>query len=357
MKRLIVLFVAVLLIFGYNSCEITTRKYASTGMTVTGNIGEILVICDKGIWESEIKNYLDSNLTQWIMPYFPDVATFELVHKTPEHFNQGVKRFRNTLFITIDPKFKKKQADIQKRTDVWAKDQMVIDIVGKDYLQVLNACKFGLKPVHSEFDYMEWKRILNHFKRNKANRIKNEIEDKFGISLAIPEGAKIVRKQKNFYRLEFPSASRPIEFVGSGAEDVGTIFSGIMVYQYDYEDSSQFILENLLMARDTMLKYNVPHEIEGLYMGTQYTKLVYPEGNEMANAKGNLKGYEMRGMFMFTGRPMHSTGGAFWAFHFVQPKTKKLVCISGYVDAPATTSWTHSLREIQAILKSVELVK
>jgi hypothetical protein len=172
----------------------------------------------------------------------------------------------------------------------------------------------------------------------------------------LPDGAKIVTRRKNFYRLEFPSGSRPIEFVGTGTQDVGLVFSGILIYQYDYTDSSQFLLENLLQARDTMLKYNVPHEIEGMYMGTQYTKLVYPEGTEMSNFNNTLTGYEMRGMFQFTGKPIHSTGGAFWAYHFRNKRTNKLVCVSGYVDAPSTTSWTQPLREIQAILKSVEIL-
>jgi len=356
MKRYIIPFIAFVFLIN-SSCEINTKRFSSTGLTVTGNIGEILVVCDKAIWESEIKNHLDTNLTQWIMPYFPDVATFELVHKTPSHFDQGVKRFRNTLFITIDPKHSKKRADIQKRMNVWAHDQMVIDIIGKDFNQVLEGCKYGLKSVHAEYDYMEWKRILKNFKTNKSTNIQEKIAANFGITVALPEGARIVTKRTNFYRVEFPSGSRPIEFVGSGTQDVGTIFSGILIYQYDFKDSSQFLLENLLMARDTMLKYNVPHEIEGMYMGTQYTKLVYPEGNEMTNEKGTISGYEMRGMFVFTGKPIHATGGAFWAYHFVNKKTKKLVCVSGYVDAPSTTSWTHPLREIQAILKSVEIPK
>ena len=99
MKRYIIPIIAFVFLMN-SSCEINTKRFSSTGLTVTGNIGEILVVCDKAIWESEIKNYLDTNLTQWIMPYFPDVATFELVHKTPSHFDEGVKRFRNTLFIT-----------------------------------------------------------------------------------------------------------------------------------------------------------------------------------------------------------------------------------------------------------------
>jgi hypothetical protein len=130
-----------------------------------------------------------------------------------------------------------------------------------------------------------------------------------------------------------------------------------MVYQFDYSDTSQFDFDQMLKDRDTMLKYNVPHEIEGLYMATQYDKRIYPEGNFVWNQSGTIHGIDMRGMFMFKGKPIFSTGGAFWAFHFVNPKTKKLICLSGYVDAPPTTSWTHPLREIEAILRSVEIVK
>lgn len=337
-------------------CDPEKRPYRAPGPEVTGKVGEILVVCETGIWESEIKHYLDSHLTQFIMPYFPDVATFELVHRTPNKFEEGVKRYRNTLFINIDPKFNKEKADIIRKEDVWAVGQLVIEITGKDYNQVLSACKSGLRAVHQEFDQMEWKRILKQFRHDKNHQVQKEIQEKFGIDLALPTGTKIVWKRKNFYRLEFPVGARPIEFVGSGSQEMGTVLSGVMIYQYDYKDSSQFILENLLQARDTMLKYNVPHETEGLYMGTQYAKLVYPEGTAWTNLKGDIKGFEMRGMFMFTGKTVHSTGGAFWAFHFVHPKSKKLMCVSGYVDAPATTSWTHYLRELQAVLKSVEIV-
>ena len=127
-----------------------------------------------------------------------------------------------------------------------------------------------------------------------------------------------------------------------------------MIYQYDYIDSSLFEFKQLLQARDTMLKYNVPSEIEGMFMGTQYNEFVYPEGNEIQTYNGKINGYEMRGMFMFKGLEKHSTGGAFWAYHFIHPQTNKLVCVSGYVDAPMTTTWTHPLREVQAILRSIE---
>ncbi|MBU2020141.1 MAG: DUF4837 family protein [Bacteroidetes bacterium] len=338
------------------SCEWKKGSMASGEVAVTGKVGEILVVCDAGLWSSDLKTCLDSNLTQFIMPYFPDVATFDLIHKTPEHFTQGVKRYRNTLFLKIDTNYKEKFGKIEKRMGVWATDQLVVDIIASDYNQLVETCQKGLGAVHDEFDQVEWKRILKYYKRKPNEFIDKKVKSNFGIALDLPDQSKLVTSRKNFYRIEFPTAARPIEFVGAGKQDAGLIAAGILIYQYPFVDSSQFELKNLLQARDTMLRYNVPLDFEGMYMGTQYVKMVYPEGNIMTSTEHKVKGYEMRGMFQFVGAGKHGTGGAFWAFHFVNPKTNKLVCVSGYVDAPSTTSWTQSLREVQAILESIEIL-
>jgi hypothetical protein len=358
MKHLKFIGLSMLIAIALSACESNhVRKSKTPRVNVTGKVGEILVVCEKAVWESDLKECLDTNLTQWIMPYFPDVATFELIHKTPSHFTQGVKRWRNTLFLNIDPNYQGDLGKIERREDVWATGQLVIDVTAKDYNQLVETCKHGLDEVHAQFDEYEVKRLVRQFEENRNKAIKSKVEENFGITLELPSNSKIVTKRKNFFRIEFPPASRPIEFAGSGTMDAGSIFSGLLIYQFDYVDTNQFTLDQILRDRDTMLKYNVPHEIDGLYMGTQYDKRIYPEGNYVKNMSGTIDGVEVRGMFMFTGRDIHSTGGAFWAYHFVNPKTNKLISLSGYVDAPPTTSWTHPLREVQAILRSVELVE
>ena len=350
------IFASSILLFLFLSTSCDNYKTQNGFNTVTGKVGEILVVAENGVWESDLKECLDSNLTQWIMPYFPDVATFELIHKTPAHFEKGVKRYRNILFLKIDPNFKGKKGRIVKHKDVWGKGQVVIDIIAKDYAMLEKTCKSGLDEVHDIYDEASWERLIKHFDSYNNKTVKKEITNHFGIDISLPSRSKIVTRQKNFYRVEFPASSRPMEFEASGgrSEDVGLILSGLMIWQYDFVDSTQFEFDKLLEDRDTMLKYNMPHEITGLYMGTQYEKIVYPEGNETVSKNGKVKGYEIRGMFKFTGRPIHSTGGAFWEFHFKHPKRNKMMCLSGYVDAAPTTSWTHPLREIQAILRSVE---
>lgn len=354
--RTLTLFSAIATLFLFTQCDSTPTSGAGHSLHVTGNVGEIMVVCETGIWNSEIKQYLDTGLTQFILPYMPDVATFELVHRKPTRFEGSFKRFRNTLFVTIDPKHTGEKGKIEVRSDIWADGQTVVDIIAKDYPQLLETVKYGIQQVHEIFDKSEWTRIMERYKEVPDRVIGSRLEENFGIKLALPNGSKLVTNRTNFYRIEFPKTFRPIDF-GSDGVDAGGIHSGILVYHYDYIDSTQLSLDRLLMARDTMLKYNVPSEIEGMYMGTQYVDYVYPEGNNTTTANGKIKGYDMRGMYMFTGRDKAGTGGAFWAFHFVNPKTKKVVCVSGYVDAPPTTSWTQPLREIQAVLRSIEIAK
>ena len=344
-------FLGLALFFSLSGCD--QKNYS--GLNVTGKIGEILVVCDDVIWNYPLKSELDTALTQFILPYWPDVATFELIHRSPRNFDGAIKRHRNVLFLTIDNTFNDTKSRIESRRNVWANRQLVIEITARDLEQLYETCKDGLPEVHQGFDRAEWNRIRKYFGEKQSTYVNEKLSKNFGIHIDLPDGSNIVTTQPNFYTIQLPNASRPIEFVGTGQQDVGAIYSGVMVYQYPFQDSTEFTLSNLLQARDTMLKYNVPHETSRLYMGTQYTDFVFPELSESTNFDGSISGVEMRGMFVFKGKSIHTTGGAFWAFHFVHPRSKKLICISGYVDAPATTSWTHSLREIEAIWKSVTI--
>ena len=346
--RAVVLFWSILFLSGLTSCDEDSQVY------VTGKVGEILVVCDDAIWDSPIRSELDTGLTQFIMPYFPDVTTFELIHRNPATFNGPIKRHRNILFLNLNSK--DKEGSVSYEENVWANRQMVVRLKGQDDNHLLQIVKANAEKIHKQFDLSEWSRIRKYFSEQQDQNINKKLENYFKIHLDLPFGSKIVAKRNNFFRIEIPEASRPIEFVGAGQQDMGTIYSGIMVYQYPFIDSSQLDLTPLMHARDTMLKYNVPHETYGLYMGTQYNEFVYPEYSEDINYDGSIEGVEVRGMFVFKGRYQNSTGGAFWSFHFVHPETNKLLCISGYVDAPSTTSWTHALREIQAVWKSVTLL-
>ena len=329
--------------------------YEDEGIRVTGKFSEILIVCDKDVWSDvEIRNHLDTAFTRFIMPYFPDVQTFNLKHRTHENFDGLIKRHRNVVIINKN-KSTKNGVQLKELKDVWAREQKAFEIEFSDKKNLIKFLKSNsAKNVHDQFDLKEWQREIKKNRKKGNSFILNKLKENFRISIDLPEGAGIVTTRKNFFRIEFPPSTRPIDFMNVKKRDIGLIMEGVLVYQYDFIDSSQFELESLLKARDTMLRYNVPHEIDGLYIGTQYDPFVYPESSQTYNYSRKIKGIEIRGMFAFVGKPIQTMGGAFWAFHFLHPKTNKIICISGYLDAPSTTSWSHFMRELQAVWKSVE---
>lgn len=335
---------------------VSCGKYKDDGGQVTGKVGELLVVCDEEIWgDEEICSALDSAFTRFILPYFPDVPTFELKHRSFKNFDGALKRHRNVLIINQKSNIEN-GAECNKISDVWARNQTLFEINFSNKSNLIRFLKSrNTEVIHNEYSNNEWRRILEYYKANNNQFISQKLKDNFKINLNLPSGSGIVTSRNNFFRIEFPPGSRPIDFENVRKQDLGAVWEGVLVYQYDFIDSSQLSLDNLLKARDTMLRYNVPHEIEGLYMGTQYVDMVYPEINVNTNYNKTIKGIEMRGMFAFVGKPIHTTGGAFWGFHFIHPNTKKIICVSGYLDAPSTTSWTHFMREIQAVWKSVSI--
>lgn len=358
MKHL--LFYLFGIIFLFTACDDSpTTKGSSNrvGFPVAGPVGKILVVCDDTIWKTDVKAYIDTFLMNPLTPYYPGVPTFTFMHQTPEQFEFGLKRYRNIFFINVDPNYKEKNVKIEKRTGVWALDQTVIDMTGGSIEQLIEGSKLGMSSIHDEYDRMSWERLKKVYDEKPNLDIDPDLSEFFGIKLSLPEGSKLVNKRKDFFRIDFPTTTRPLEFTNTGGEDKGFIVSGVFVYQSEISDSTKLNLDFLLRDKDTMLKKYAPYEIPGMYMGTQYEEIVYPVGFNSTNYNSTINGFDIRGMYVFIGRPIHAPGGCFWSFTFEHKKRKKLITISGFLDAPPTTSWIHFLREIQAVLHSVEIVE
>ena len=171
--RILKIFSILILAVNLNGCG----EYFSSEVYVTGKVGEILVVCDDAVWNSTLRSNLDSNLTRFIMPYFPDVATFELIHYNEKNFVGAVKRHRNVLFLTIDKKHKGSKGVLKHRNDVWANNQLVVEVIAKDYRQLVETFKSGANSIHNKFDYASWNRIRLRFAEKNNQRISEKVSN------------------------------------------------------------------------------------------------------------------------------------------------------------------------------------
>jgi hypothetical protein len=65
----------LLALLGSFGCESSHNATVTRGLSVTGKVGDILVVCDQAVWNSEIKNYLDTGLTRRMVESLPQGLT------------------------------------------------------------------------------------------------------------------------------------------------------------------------------------------------------------------------------------------------------------------------------------------
>lgn len=333
----------------------TSAKEPKSTFPAVGKVGQIRVIIEDKLFTEEIEYNLDSIFGIYFDPfYYPPQIKFEIAQINNAEFKRSNKRFRNLIFLKLDKKVEKGKPSIVLKEAQYAATQLSLYIIAYD-LEDLTKATAELTPSFvASFDKMAWQReyIRNQQSSNKV--LNKKVKEKYGIDITFPNQAGIVSKKGDFMRIALPDESRPMELTGGNYQTSRTNFTqyGLMIWEYDFIDSTQLSHATLLTSRDTILKYNAPHEYEGVYMGTQYHPAIIPVIKTLK--LNNVQGYELTGLFKFTGE-QEPSGGLFWSFTFKHPKRDKIITLSSYVDGPPTTSMVPYLRRVQAILYSVKI--
>lgn len=321
-----------------------------------GKPGRLMVVSENGIFTEEVAALFDSIFGQAIRPYYPRHPYFEIYHRTPKEFAENSMRLRNVVKLIIDEKVPEGKPTMEVHKNYYAKTQLFTKVYANNINELYTFLDDELSSLFRLYDTQEWKREFYRHRKSKSKSVDQKIAKKFGIELELPERFRYESIDDQYAIILLPERSRQMEMkVGSAynTQKANFIQSGIMIWQYPYQDSSRLKPSKLMEARDTILKYHAKHEIPGVYMGTQDHPAVIPE-YERFKISG-VEGYQFRGLYKFTGR-LEPSGGKFWSFHFKHPKRNKIVAISGYLDAPPTMSPSFDLNRIRAIIYSLKLV-
>ncbi|MEX1191321.1 MAG: DUF4837 family protein [Brumimicrobium sp.] len=323
----------------------------------TGKPGQLVIISKNTVLTDEVISLIDTVFGKQIKPYYPLEKKFEIYTRSPQEFEEGSKKLRNLMLLEIDSSIPKGDPKLLLKKNYYAKTQLLAEFRANNMNDLYALLELKLPELFEIYDKQEWKREYLRHKKDNNTTAKKLLRKQFGIELDIPAEARFERKDNQYAHLLFPDRSRQMDMKAGGgynSSKANFIQSGIMIWQYNYKDSSQLMPDYLMRARDTILKHYAKHEIEGVYMGTQDHPAVLPVHERLKI--GDVVGYQFRGLYKFTGR-MEPSGGKFWSFHFLHPKRNKIVAISGYLDAPPTMSQSYDLRRIQAVLYSLKLVE
>lgn len=323
-KLLLILSVLILLV----GCGQTTYTLPS----VSGSKFEVLVVIDNQIWKAEAGQKLSEILKAEMVAMPQSEANLRVSQCNAETFTDFLKPSRNLVIVTVAEKFTAPK--IIFTHNVWAQPQSVVRINTPSESALLAAINQQGSKILDFFIRTERDRQIEFNSRYSNQRINADIEKQFGIQIYVPQEINKSTSATDFYWL---------------TNDHPNTRQDIVIYSYPYTDKNTFTKEFLVAKRDSIMKANMPGELEGSYMGTELKyhdpvfKEVWVNGGYAA---------EIRGLWrMMNGAAM---GGPYISHTRLDEINQRVITIEGFVFAPAVAK-RNLIRQLEAVVYSVKL--
>jgi len=324
-NKILILLSAIFFLLG---CQKTKTSLP----VATGTMFEVIVVMDEPAWSSLPGNTLRETLDQPMEALPQPEPIIDMHHCQHQEFSNMYKSSRNILITEISEKHVQPKVIYTK--DKWASPQAIVQITAPNDSSFANTVRQYGNKILDYYVITERERFIEFNKNHLNLKAKTEIEQMFGIQIDVPSFLTKSTKKKDFYWL---------------TNDNPKIRQDLVIYSYPYTDKNTFTKEYLLAKRDTVMKTNIPGEIQGSYMGTEYKNYppifreIWVNGGYCAEIKGLWK--------MINGAAM---GGPFYSHTRLDEINQKVITVEGFVFAPGEKK-RNAIRQLEAVIYTTKL--
>ena len=297
--------------------------------SISGKAGEVVIVVNKGYWESDPGIALRSILAV-DQPFLPQrEPIFTLVNIPENAFSSIFQVHRNIVIVSI--KEEHKATKIVYQENVWAAPQIVITISAPDAKSAAEEIQKQSDKLANSILQAERNRNIANAKKYEERGLRTLVSEAFGGSPFYPTGYNLRKKTDDFIWISY--------------ETTGTN-QGIFIYRVPYTDSTNFSRENLISIRNSVMQQNVPGQLENTYMITN--QLIEP-GLKWITYKQRTFA-ELRGLWEVQNDFM---GGPFVSHFFLDKEGKNIIGLEAFVYAPRYDKRNY-LRQVESIIYSYE---
>ena len=330
MNKIFSVFFLALIAISSFACKDIGRTLSKK--SVTGKAGEVIVVADKNVWETEpgieLRKVLASDY-----PALPQrEPAYNLIQISENAFSNLFKAHRNIIIFGVDAKYT--EATMKTVEDVWAAPQTVIYFTGPNMASIAKLIKDNNSVLFNTFGQAERNRIINNSKKYEERALRSVVADAFGGSPYFPNGYSLKKKTKDFIWISYETTY---------------VNQGILIYSIPIKDTNSLKLEPFIESCNEVLKNNVPGMFENSYMTT--SSQFKPIMNWMRYK--NRQFAEVRGLWEVENDFM---GGPFVIHAFYSKDNKSIIVVEGFVYAPKYPKRNY-LRHIESIIYSWEWAK
>ncbi len=299
---------------------------------VTGRAGEVVVVINSPVWESDAGRQLNRVLSTEF-PALPQAEPmFDVRQIGHGSFSNIFKTHRNIVIVSVSGQYSQSQMNI--RRNVYAKPQVFLEIVSPDVEALESFVASQHERIIEELNKAELERIKEYNSRYERSAIRSQLDQSFNLSIVFPPGYSVYLDTTDFAWINFsPPTQERIQ--------------GVFVYQYEYTDPETFTTEYMINKRNEFLRQYVPGNVVGSFMTTETA--VLPLFNEfMENGRYFA---EMRGLWKLENGFM---GGPFVSLTTLDEDRNRVITVEGFVFAPEERK-RNLLRQVEGIINTLNI--
>ena len=296
---------------------------------ISGKAGEVEVVANKALWESEPGAAIRDLLAQ-VCPFLPQPEEmYDLFNVPPKAFNKLFKAHRNIIYLNVSED--KSQPALEVKYNVWAEPQLVIYIQAPDAASVTKLINEQGKTILESISTAELNRLLAAGKNYEEKEPGKQVRALMVGSPKFPTGYSTKKITDDFVWVSYESTYTN---------------QSILVYKYPYTGPEQFTAEALAAKRNEFTKQNIPCTKEGSYV--IINPMIAP-GFEMKTYNGK-EFAELRGLWDAYNDYM---GGPFVSHAFLDKTKENIIVVDAFVYAPKYPKRSY-IRQVESILYSYE---
>lgn len=332
MNKILFLFISSLIVF--TACDTTVTPGSGNGRilpNISGGAGEVLVVCDKYIWDGATGELLKDILKEEFPGLPQSEPLFDVTQITSASFDNMFRFHRSIVLAKINEAIE--EPTVKFRKNVWARPQIVVEVVAKSNAELYDAIEKNRGRIQSFLIQYDRQRLTDSYIASKDLEIQKKMAEYHHIRLGIPRGYNI-----DFFTNEFSSVS--IE-----TPDFSQV---LLVYEYPATGESDLDSKKLIEKRNEFTKKYVKGPGEDSYMTTSS---VFPPIFYDIKLNG-MDMVEIRGLWDLEGGYM---GGPFISHSVYDSKRQRIVTVEGYVYYPNQKK-RIKLKQLEAIIYSLEII-
>lgn len=295
--------------------------------SVSGKAGEVVVVTNKGNWDTEAGAALKSVLAV-DYPFLPQKEpAFTLINIPENSFSSIFQKHRNIVILKTGENFTESKINIQD--DIWAAPQTVVNISAPTEAEAAALILEKKDLLFNTLEQAERNRIIRNSIKYEELSLRKLVNKEFGGSPYFPKGYSLKKQADNFLWISYETTYTN---------------QGIFVYSFPYKDSTSLQLENILDGMNEVMEKYVPGMIDNSYMTISNYQM--PQMKWMRYKKMDFA--EIRGFWEVQNDFM---GGPFVAHIFYDKKTNNLLVLEGFVYSPRYDKRNY-LRQVESIIYS-----